>query len=433
MKKMSFLLLALLFVVVVVLSGCSSKDSKSKDGEKVTLTYWTQFTESLPESKWINAAVKRFEDSHPNVKVNVVHQTQDPSYFTMFQASSLSKTGPDIVDLWTGLYALRYKQFLEPLNKVLTDEQKGNLIGLQYASDGFDSTKSIYGIPSETQFYMGYYNKKLFEKAGIKDVPKTYEELLEVCKKLKDAGILPIADGGFNGSAYMPFQGFSYFMMNTLSVDDINKLRTGEIALTSQQMVEPLEKWAALYKNGYVNTDAMSTVNANKLFVEGKAAMVFNDGSWDIPQFQEALGVDNVGPFFPPVYNENAPSKGYTVAYPGVMTGVTNYSKHKELSLEFIKSALDPSVMGVMAQEGLVPALKGLSTDLMKNPLQLQLYKILQENKNWPMFDNLIQSEVMSTMTKEFQLVALDQVSPSDALKVIQQAWDSLPAGEKEK
>jgi raffinose/stachyose/melibiose transport system substrate-binding protein len=439
MRKKVVVLLAGLIALTAILAGCgsNSKDeganASAASGEQVKLTYWTQFAESLPESKWIAAAIKKFEDSHPNVTVEVVRQAQDPSFYAMFQASSLSKTGPDIIDLWTGLYALRYKQFLEPLNKVLTDEQKNQLIGLQYGAEGFDMKNDIYGIPSEVQFYMGFYNKTLFQKAGIVDVPKTYDDFLASAQKLKDAGILPIADGGFNGSAYQPNQGFAYFMMNTLSPDDIHKLRTGKLSFDSQELIEPLKKWEALYRNKLVNEDAMSTLNANKLFVEGKAAMIFNDGSWDMPQYIEALGAENVGLFFPPLYNDNAPSKGYTVAYPGVMTAVTNYSEHKDLALEFIKSALDPSVMGTMAETGLIPAMKGLSKDLLTTPQAKELYEIMENDKNWPMYDNLIQPEVITAIIKELQLVALGKATPENALKVIQQTWDSLPANEKDK
>jgi raffinose/stachyose/melibiose transport system substrate-binding protein len=40
-----------------------------------------------------------------------------------------------------------------------------------------------------------WYNKELFEKAGIKETPKTWKELIEAVKKLKAAGITPIALG----------------------------------------------------------------------------------------------------------------------------------------------------------------------------------------------------------------------------------------------
>jgi raffinose/stachyose/melibiose transport system substrate-binding protein len=40
-----------------------------------------------------------------------------------------------------------------------------------------------------------WYNKDLFEKAGITETPKTWDEFLTVVQQLKDAGITPIALG----------------------------------------------------------------------------------------------------------------------------------------------------------------------------------------------------------------------------------------------
>ena len=36
------------------------------------------------------------------------------------------------------------------------------------------------------------YNKTLFQQAGIDSAPKTWEEFLDVCAKLKEAGIVPL-------------------------------------------------------------------------------------------------------------------------------------------------------------------------------------------------------------------------------------------------
>ena len=40
-----------------------------------------------------------------------------------------------------------------------------------------------------------WYSKDLFAQAGITEAPTTWEELIDACQKLKDAGIAPIAVG----------------------------------------------------------------------------------------------------------------------------------------------------------------------------------------------------------------------------------------------
>jgi raffinose/stachyose/melibiose transport system substrate-binding protein len=52
-----------------------------------------------------------------------------------------------------------------------------------------------YGVPWDMGMIGWWYNKDLFAKAGIQAPPKTWTELLDDVKKLKAAGITPIAVG----------------------------------------------------------------------------------------------------------------------------------------------------------------------------------------------------------------------------------------------
>ncbi len=53
-----------------------------------------------------------------------------------------------------------------------------------------------HGAPFTFKGEAVYYNKKLFEQAGIKEEPKTYDELLAAAEKLKAAGIPAFTFGG---------------------------------------------------------------------------------------------------------------------------------------------------------------------------------------------------------------------------------------------
>lgn len=53
-----------------------------------------------------------------------------------------------------------------------------------------------YGVAYELGMVGFWYNKELFAKAGVKDTPETWGELLAVVRQLKAAGVVPIALGG---------------------------------------------------------------------------------------------------------------------------------------------------------------------------------------------------------------------------------------------
>ena len=50
-------------------------------------------------------------------------------------------------------------------------------------------------IPYQPNVFAFFYNKDLFEQAGITEEPKTWDEFLDVCEKIKASGVTPIALG----------------------------------------------------------------------------------------------------------------------------------------------------------------------------------------------------------------------------------------------
>ena len=62
------------------------------------------------------------------------------------------------------------------------------------------------GMPSEVMMVGFYYNKDLFQQAGIEEVPVTYEEFLDVVDKLNAAGITPLTVGAQDNYSIWAFE-----------------------------------------------------------------------------------------------------------------------------------------------------------------------------------------------------------------------------------
>ena len=60
--------------------------------------------------------------------------------------------------------------------------------GLRYMAPNFNPANGFLVMPLENQFYMGFYNKALFAKAGIASVPRTWTQLYAACGKLAKIG-----------------------------------------------------------------------------------------------------------------------------------------------------------------------------------------------------------------------------------------------------
>ena len=87
--------------------------SSSTASGPVTLTIWHNYGTEQNATALKNLAAA-FHKLHPNVTVNVVSQPAD-NYFALLQAAAVSKTGPDLAVMWTGLFTLQYKSFLTNL------------------------------------------------------------------------------------------------------------------------------------------------------------------------------------------------------------------------------------------------------------------------------------------------------------------------------
>ncbi len=307
-------------------SGSPGAPASAAPLEPATLTLWQNYGTEANAPATYNL-VKAFEALHPGVTISVIAQPA-ANYFPLLQAAAISKTGPDLATMWTGLFALKYKNFLQPLNDLVPMSDLKKLKGIEYSSINFNPDNGVLVVPLEVQFYNGFYNKSLFQKAGLDPTkfPTTWDELFAACQKLKDAGITPFVYGTGGqalGGGFYPWYDASYLMM-FLSPQDWKKLYDGELSWTDPSVVSQFNKWASLFTKGYTNKDVATNSDSIAQFEAGKAAMTM-EGTWQIAEFQQKMG-DNVGVFLPP-FTDTA-TKG-VVEYSGDGFAMTTYSQHK--------------------------------------------------------------------------------------------------------
>jgi raffinose/stachyose/melibiose transport system substrate-binding protein len=369
--------------------------------------------------------VKAFEAKHPGVTIKIVSQPAD-NYFDLLQAAAISKTGPDLATQWTGLFDLKYKDYLQPLNDLVPLAELKKLKGIEYSSLNFNPDDGVLVVPLEVQFYNGFYNKELFQKAGLdpEKFPTTWDELFAACEKLKTAGITPFVYGTGGqalGGGFYPYYDMSYLMMY-LPPADWKKLYTGEVAWTDPTVKAQIEKWVSLFTKGYTNQDVLTNADSVAQFLKGEAAMTM-EGTWSIAQFQESLG-DKVGVFVPPF--STTPIKGI-VEYGGDGFSMTTYSQHQEQAAAFLAFLASDEAQPIVAASGLIPAKEGFSTDS-RMAKDLLAFAADEGYTRYPMIDNVMQPEVSDAGTKVLNAAFGGAMSVDEALTNLKQTLEALPA-----
>jgi raffinose/stachyose/melibiose transport system substrate-binding protein len=389
------------------------------------LTLWHNYgTEA--NAKATEALVKAFEAKNPGVTIKVVSQPAD-NYFDLLQTAAISKSGPDIATQWTGLFALKYKDYLEPLNQYIPLDELKKMKGIEYSSINFNPDDGVLVVPLDLQFYNGFYNKELFTKAGITTFPTTWDELFAACDKLKAAKITPFTYGTGGqalGGGFYPWYDVSYLMMY-LQPADWKKLYNGEIPWTDPAVQAQFDKWGSLFTKGCTNSDVLTNQDSIAQFDAGQAAMTM-EGTWQIADFQKNLG-DKVDVFVPPF--SDTPIKGI-VEFSGDGFSMTNYSKNKPQAAAFLAFMASDEGQKVIADSGLIPDKQGFGSDerMAKNLLD---FAANQGYTRYPMIDNAIQPEVADTGGKTLNAAFGGAQSMSDALKSMKQTLDGLPPESK--
>ncbi|WP_246240945.1 ABC transporter substrate-binding protein [Anaerocolumna sedimenticola] len=166
-----------------------SETKSDNSGEVVTLNFMGWEASPL-ETAAVEDGIAIFEKAHPNIKVNYTPGLAGSEYNAKLLASAASNSMPDVMFMM----ANAYRQFVSKGALLeVTDKFNG-----EFPLDDFiDSSKTImsidgkvYGVSSCTVSPILYYNKDVFDTAGV-EYPNsdpanswTMDEFREVAKKL---------------------------------------------------------------------------------------------------------------------------------------------------------------------------------------------------------------------------------------------------------
>ena len=311
-------ILALVVSLLLVLSLSSALAE-----EKVTIEF---FCVKEEVQSIFQEIINDFEAENPDIHVELTYASDGE---TVLLTRIASNEVPDTMSLYPA--EMTYRQLLdEGYIMDLTDcgfesnveQSMLDLASYNGAQISLPYTLSLYGI---------HYNKTLFNELGIK-VPTTMDELIEVCKTLKEAGYdafaLPFANNAnqiaerlisaFDGNSYVDFQ----------AVAD------GEKDIHDVASLTALADFIKAIKP-YSSADAMGMNNdsAHADFVNKKAAMRLQ-GSWYLSTFEEANADFEIGLFGIP-----SPVTGKTIIPVNIDTGfsISATTKYPDACMKWIE------------------------------------------------------------------------------------------------
>ena len=172
-------------MIVSMAAGCGKGESSTeeKDGVK-KIEWWTPNWDEV-ESKEMAA---EFEKEHPDIKVDIVVTDWD-TYKSKITTAISTDNAPEVCTmLLTDVAPFASKGLLEPMDEL------GKTAGIDFADivePALDTTSvdgKAYGVPFRYDGSGIYYNTDMLKAAGYETFPETWDEMVEMSKKLSVDG-----------------------------------------------------------------------------------------------------------------------------------------------------------------------------------------------------------------------------------------------------
>ena len=241
-------------------------------------------THGATMAPFIESSLAKFAEANPEVKVEWEDLTE--GYYDRLNVQIASGTLPDVVNLRSfDMYDWYSRGNLHDVTSFLTsdpDVKPDDLVDAILQSCEFEG--KYFGLPYDASVEILYYNKDMFDAAGVSYPTDTWtwDDQLAAAKKLTNAG-----EGNFGFARLPPYKDWQvepWVLSNGGRM--INEERT-EWTMVGPEAEGTYQYLADLVKTEKVAPEPMAQSEIN-LFVVGKGAM-YVSGQWEIPGNREAI------------------------------------------------------------------------------------------------------------------------------------------------
>lgn len=349
-------------------TSASSADSNSESGNSVLdgkdfsgvkLVYWSSWEATEPQGMVISDAVKDFEQKtgatvdlefkgRKGLKEGLIPALDADQQVDLFEGSAnKANYGDRIIDLEDLVSKEDYeKDSIPAMMKLMRS----------YYEDG-----KLREIPYQMKANGYMYNKALFEKAGITETPKTWDDFLAACDKLKAAGITPLT----TDDAYA-MQAFGMHLARLVGSDEVKAI-ANDGGWDKPEVLKTAQAFEDLANDGYFSKQVTSNVwptGQNTEFATGTAAM-YCVGTFVVNEVKNITGPDFKWGFFPYPEVEDEVNGPEAMVLGSQSFSITNKCENPEAAFALIEQITRGSWDAKLAEESI-----GIPAD--------------ENNKEWP-------------------------------------------------
>ena len=420
---LSSLQLAAAATTCLVLTACTGQsatdggDSEQAEGPQ-TIKWLIEEPEDATALKALEEHVASFEEESGHT---VDIQTLPfENMKTVLQTQLRSGEGPDVFNWGSGPDfggALAEAGLLEDLTPHY--EEHGWEV-FEFAKERVTFDGKVYGIPGEMETIGLYYNKDIFEEAGV-EPPESVSDLMDAAGKIEQAGYIPIAlpnQEGWEGGHYL-----SMSLSSNIGSDAMQSLFEGAESWDSPEVVESIAVWKEMNDAGYLPESPTSVDYDTGIasYWSGEAA-ILPTGSWLVGELDDNADFESGYIPFPA-------TDGPGIFAGGLGSGpfVSAETDKKEAAIEFVDFlASEEHAAWTVENLHTIPPQPLDTTDLDVSPLLAQVVTDVETFSEGGDFghniDVLVPAKVNEAMYDGMQGVLTGQATPEEVAAELQSA-----------
>ena len=419
MKKIVVKACALAAGVVLSLTGCQKK-APAPDGASgavvLEMYYYKQ-----ENQEGLKNIIRAFERANPGITINTLIIPNDAD--AAMSARAAQGALPDILQMQS--YS-RIREYASKGYLLDLSDQPAMERALPSALPAVSWNGRQYALPMDYAGIGIIYNKAIFNAVGITP-PTTYRELIAVCEKLEDAGIVPFAallKENWSVGHFITLVHTALLKEKNVTPDAV--IASMAAGTTSYGVVDSAKLFSVMdfyHENMNPNAAEMGGGEQQQSFAKGEAAMMVQ-GLWSYVDAQKLNPTLDAG-FIPfPVYNDAAMNTFY--ADVDSTFGVSSQSSPEKqaAALAFINwlATADGAALW-MNEYKLIPPFAGVDVSSFGGPY-VDLMTSVEEQGALPWAFSQYPSDVFEDACKNgAQQYLMKRRSAADVIRRIDEQW----------
>ncbi|MCC8049650.1 MAG: extracellular solute-binding protein [Clostridiales bacterium] len=415
-KWMALALAAVTAMGTIAVPTVASAD----DVQEITWMFWDDLeaTEDLISLGYAEV-IERFNEDYDGVYHVTAITTNLEEYYTKLNSLVAAGDTPDVFIVSPGPNLDVYVDpgIAAPLDEYLEADGWKETFSSDAVFSQMTYDDSIYAVPLNIAAACVFYNTEMFENAGV-EVPTTWDEFLEVCQALQDAGYTPISISA--GTAWCLSMVAGYLCDREGL--DLEAVESGEISWVNDQTLAAAEKMVELSQ--YFQPTAAGDTNdvATAAFYNEEAAILIQ-GSWAIaqingsnPDFEEKCGVFQ----FPAIEGGN---DGDRIIAKSDSLAMSSSTEYPEACIALMKYFTDDTAQKYTAEVGGKIPVTNVEYDADVAPAQLAYVMDIFSSASGTFGfynESLATTEAGSMFDDEMVSIYLGDETPEEALQALE-------------